>query len=72
MTQPDESPIEEVCAKASNRAIVDRLYPEDDDTAFNGLRNFSTKDPLRGIHELSKAQMFSSKKPESCPLSCKN
>ena len=36
--------------------IVDRLYPEDDDTAFNELRNFSTKDLLTGIHELSKAQ----------------
>ena len=56
MTQPDETPIEELCAKASSRMIVDRLYPEDDDTAFNKLRDFSTKDLLTGIHELSKAQ----------------
>ena len=46
MTQPDETPIEELCAKASSRMIVDRLYPEDDDTAFNELRDFSTKDLL--------------------------
>ena len=56
MTQPDETPIEELCAKASSRMIVDRLYPEDDDTAFNEPQNFSTKDLPTGIHELSKAQ----------------
>ena len=56
MTQPDETPIEELCTKTSSRMIVDRLYPEDDDTAFNELQNFSTKDLLTGIHELSKAQ----------------
>ena len=56
MTQPDETPIQELCAKASSRMIVDRLFPEDDDTAFNELQNFSTKDLLTGIHELSKAQ----------------
>ena len=56
MTQPDETPVEELCTKASSRMIVDRLYPEDDDTAFNELQNFSTKDLLTGIHELSRAQ----------------
>ena len=56
MTQPDEMPIEELCTKASSRMIVDRLYPEDDDTAFNEVSSFSTKQLLSGIHELSKAQ----------------
>ena len=56
MTQPDETPIEELCAKTSCRMIVDRLYPEDDDTAFNEHQNCSTKDLLTRIHELSKAQ----------------
>ena len=55
MTQPDETTIEDLCAKASSRMIVDRLYPEDEDTAFNEVSNFSTKELLTGINELSKA-----------------
>ena len=56
MTQPDETPIEELCAKASRRVIVDRIYTENDGTAFDELQRFSTNDPLAGIHEMSKAQ----------------
>ena len=56
MTQPEDMAIEELCTKVSSRLIVDRLYPEDDDTAFNEVSNFSTKQLLTGIHELSKAQ----------------
>ena len=56
MTQPEDMAIDELCTKVSSRLIVDRLYPEDDDTAFNEVSNFSTKQLLTGIHELSKAQ----------------
>ena len=54
-------------AKASSRMIVDRLYPEDDDTAFNEVSTFSTKELLTGIQELSKAQ--TTLKEETCKLS---
>ena len=56
MTQPEDMAIEELCTKVSSRLIVDRLYPEDDDTAFNEVSNFTTKQLLTDIHELSKAQ----------------
>ena len=56
MTQPEDMAIKELCTKASSRLIVDRLYPEDDDTAFNEVCIFTTKQLLTGIHELSKAQ----------------
>ena len=56
LTQPDETTVEDLCSKAASRMIVDRLYPEDDDSAFNEISSFSTKDLLAGIHELSKAQ----------------
>ena len=56
MTQPEDMAIDELCTKVSSRLIVDRLYPEDDDTAFKKVSNFSTKQLLTGIHELSKAQ----------------
>ena len=56
LTQSDDTPIEDLCAKASSRMIVDRLYPENDDTAFNEVSIFSTKQLLTGIQELSKAQ----------------
>ena len=55
-TQPEDMAIDELCTKDSSRLIVDRLHPEDDDTAFNEVSNFSTKQLLTGIHELSKAQ----------------
>ena len=45
-----------LCAKASSRMIVYRIYPEDDDTALNQLHHFCTKYLFTGVHELSKAQ----------------
>ena len=48
--------VEELCSKATSRIIVDRLYPEDDDTAFNELRGTSSKDFIAEIEELGKAQ----------------
>ena len=56
LTLPDETTVEDLCAKAASRIIVDRLYPEDDDSAFNEIRGTSTKDFFAGIEELSKAQ----------------
>ena len=56
LTQPDDTPIENLCGKASSRMIVDCLYPKDDDTAFNEVSTFSTKELLTGIQELSIAQ----------------
>ena len=63
ITQPEDMTIEELCTKVSRRLIVDRFYPEDDDTAFNEISNFSTKQLLTGIHELSKAQDTSKQEP---------
>ena len=37
-------------------AIVYRLYPEDDDTAFNEIRGASSEDFFAGIEELTKTQ----------------
>ena len=54
LTQPDETTVEDLCSKASSRMIVDRLYPEDDDSAFNEISSVSTKEILTGIQELSK------------------
>ena len=35
MTQPEDTTIDDLCAKAASRTIVyDRLYPEDVDTAY--------------------------------------
>ena len=56
MTQPEETTIEDLCAKAASRMIVDRLYPEDEDSAFNEVSSFSTKELLTGIQALSQAQ----------------
>ena len=55
LTQPDDSAVDEFCAKAASRMIVDRLYQEEDDCAFNELRGTSSKD-FAGIEELAKAQ----------------
>ena len=56
LTQPKDSTVDELCAKAASRMIVDRLYPEEDDNAFNELRGTSSKDFFAGIEELTKAQ----------------
>ena len=56
MSQPEDMAIEELCSNVSSRLIVDRLYPEDDDTSFNEFSNFTTKQLFTGVHELSKAQ----------------
>ena len=56
MTQPEDMAIEELCTKVSSRLIADHLYPEDDDSAFNEVSSFTTKQILTCIHELSKAQ----------------
>ena len=55
LTQPEETTIEDLCAKASSRMIVDRLYPEDDDTAFNEISPSSNKQLLSGLQALSLA-----------------
>ena len=54
LTQPDGTTVEDLCSKASSRMIVDRLYPEDDDNAFNEISSISTKEILTGIQELSR------------------
>ena len=56
MTQPEDMALDELCTKVSSCLIVDRLYPEDDETAFNEVSNFSTKQLQTGIYELSKAE----------------
>ena len=56
VTQPEEMTVEDLCSKATSRIIVNRLYPKDDDTAFNELRGTSSKDFFAGIEELGKAQ----------------
>ena len=48
--------VEDLCSKATSRIIVDRLYPEDDDTAFNELRGTSSNDFFAEIEEPGKAQ----------------
>ena len=55
MTQPEDTTIEDLCAKAASRMIVDRLYPEDDDTAFNEVSPASNKELLSGLQALSVA-----------------
>ena len=54
LTQPDGTTVEDLCSKASSRMIVDRLYLEDDDNAFNEISSISTKEILTGIQELSR------------------
>ena len=44
LTQPEDTTIEDLCAKAASRMIVDRLYPEDDENAFNEVSSISSKD----------------------------
>ena len=58
MTLPEETTIDDLCAKAASRMIVDRLYPEDDDSAFNEISStsVSTKELLTGMQALSLAQ----------------
>ena len=56
LTQPEDSTVDERCAKAASRMIVDRLYPEEDDSAFNEIRGTSSEDFFAGIEELSKTQ----------------
>ena len=58
MTQPDDTTIEDLCTKAASRMIVDKLYPEDDDSAFNEVSSLSNKDLLTGIQALSQAQDY--------------
>ena len=53
MTQPEDTTIQDLCAKAASRMIVDRLYPEDDDTAFNEVSPASNKELLSGLQALS-------------------
>ena len=48
--------VDELCAKAASRMIVDRLYPEEDDSAFNEITGTSSKDFFAGIKELAKTQ----------------
>ena len=67
LTQPDDTPIENLRAKAPSRMIVDRIYPDDDDTAFNEVSTFIRKELFTGIQELSKAQDTLEK--ETCKLS---
>ena len=55
MTQPEDTTIEDLCAKAASRIIVDRLYPADDDTAFNEVSPASNKELLSGLQALSVA-----------------
>ena len=55
MTQPEDTTIEDLCAKAGSRMIVDRFYPEDDDTAFNEVSPASNKELLSGLQALSVA-----------------
>ena len=56
MTLPEETTIDDLCAKAASRMIVDRLYPDEDDNAFNEVSSVSSKDLLTGIRALSDAQ----------------
>ena len=57
MTQPEETTIQDLCAKAASRMIVDRLYPDDDDNAFNEVSSsISPKQLLSGLQALSVAQ----------------
>ena len=55
LTQPEETTKEDLCAKASSRMIVDRLYRENDDTAFNEISTSSNKQFLSGLQALSLA-----------------
>ena len=56
MTLPEDTTIDDLCAKAASRMIVDRLYPDEDDNAFNEVSSVSSKDLLTGIRALSDAQ----------------
>ena len=56
LTQPEDTPVRDLCSKAASRLIVNRLYPEDDDSAFNELRATTTKGLFAGIEELTKGQ----------------
>ena len=58
MTLPEETTIDDLCAKAASRMIVDRLYPEDDDSAFNEVSSTSVsgEELLTGMQALSLAQ----------------
>ena len=55
MTQPEDTTIQDLCAKAASRMIVDHLCPEDDDTAFNEVSPASNKELLSGLQALSVA-----------------
>ena len=57
MTQPEDTTIDDLCAKAASRMIVDRLYPDDEDDAFNEVSSsISPKQLLSGLLALSVAQ----------------
>ena len=53
MTHPEDTTIEDLCAKAASRIFVDRLYPEDDEAAFNEVSTASNKELLSGLQALS-------------------
>ncbi|MEL7079647.1 MAG: DUF1759 domain-containing protein [Cyanobacteria bacterium J06582_2] len=46
MTLPEDTTIDDLCAKAASRMIVDLLYPDEDDNAFNEVSSVSSKDLL--------------------------
>ena len=57
MTQPEDTTIDDLCANAASRMIVDRLYPDDDDNAFIEVSSsISPKQLLSGLQALSVAQ----------------
>ena len=56
MTQPEDMKIEDLCAKAASRMIVDRLHPENDYTVFNEVGTASSEELLSGLQALSVAQ----------------
>ena len=57
MTQPEDTTIDDLCTKAASRMIVDRLYPDDDDNAFNEVSSsISPKQLLSELQALSVAQ----------------
>ena len=56
LAQREDTTIQDHCEKAASSMIVDRLYPDYDENAFNKILSVSSRQLLSGLQALPVAQ----------------
>ena len=56
LAQREDTTIQDHCEKSASSMIVDRLYPDYDENAFNKILSVSSRQLLSGLQALPVAQ----------------